>query len=105
MTLLKRSVTVLITLACHVPSAEATALTALQARAQRCLQAGESALCQQALVEAEVLQRRASARNAFPCQTLLLGVQADLVLQQLGQGRGAQAVDDLNAAVRGCAGL
>ena len=56
-------------------------------------------------MEAEVLQRRASARNAFPCQTLLLGVQADLVLQQLGQGRGAQAIDDLNAAVRGCAGL
>jgi hypothetical protein len=57
------------------------------------------------LIEAEALQRQASARSAYPCQTLLLGVQADLVMQQLEAGRGVQAVTDLQAAILGCAGL
>ena len=52
-----------------------------------------------------ILSRQASARSAYPCQTLLLGVQADLVMQQLQAGRGAQAIADLQAATRGCAGL
>ena len=81
------------------PAAQASSLTAFQARAKRCLEAGHHQLCQQAL------QRRASARSAYPCQTLLLGVQADLIMQQLKAGRGAEAVVDLQAATRGCAGL
>ena len=80
-------------------------MAAFQARAQRCLEASHPQLCEQALIEAEVLQRRASGLSAYPCQTLLLGVQADLVMQQLDAGRGAQAVADLQAATRGCAGL
>ncbi|MFL2498149.1 MAG: hypothetical protein ACJ0GQ_10055 [Parasynechococcus sp.] len=54
---------------------------------------------------AEQLQRRAADLEAYPCQTLLLALQADVILQQLGQGRGEQALADLDAAVRGCAGL
>jgi hypothetical protein len=57
------------------------------------------------LIEAEALQQQASARSAYPCQTLLLGVQADLVMQQLQAGRGAEAIANLQAATRGCAGL
>ena len=87
------------------PGVRATPLAAFQARAQRCLEASQPPLCEQVLIEAEALQRRASARSAYPCQTLLLGVQADLVMQQLQAGRGAQAVADLQAATRGCAGL
>ena len=83
----------------------ATPLAAFQARAQRCFEASHPQLCEQALIEAEALQRRASARSAYPCQTLLLGVQADLVMQQLQAGRGAQAIADLQAATRGCTGL
>ena len=83
----------------------ATPLAAFQTRAQRCFEASHPRLCEQALIEAEALQRLASARSAYPCQTLLLGVQADLVMQQLEAGRGAQAVADLQAATRGCAGL
>ena len=83
----------------------ASTLAAFQARAQSCFEASHPQLCEQALIEAEVLQRRASARSAYPCQTLLLGVQADLVMQQLEAGCGAQAVADLHAATRGCAGL
>lgn len=87
------------------PGVKATPLEAFQARAERCLEESHAQLCEQALIEAEALQRRASARNAYTCQTLLLGVQADLVMQQLKAGRGAQAVADLQAAIRGCAGL
>ncbi len=87
------------------PAVQASELAAFQARAKRCLQASHHQLCEQALLEAEALQRRASARSAYSCQTLLLGVQADLVMQQLNAGRGAQAVVDLHAAARGCAGL
>ncbi|WP_156957593.1 hypothetical protein [Synechococcus sp. KORDI-52] len=87
------------------PGGKASPLAAFQARAQRCLEGSNDQLCEQALLEAEALQRRASARSAYPCQSLLLGVQADLVMQQLKAGRGAQAVADLQAAARGCPGL
>ena len=87
------------------PAGHAEALAAFQARAQRCFEASHHQVCEQALLEAEALQRRASGISAYPCQTLLLGVQADLVMQQLQAGRGAQAVSDLQAATRGCTGL
>ena len=80
-------------------------MAALRPQALQCLQAGQPAACRSALLLAETLQRRASARNAFPCQTLLLGLQADLIMEQLGAGRGEQAIEDVSAAGRGCAGL
>ena len=88
-----------------VPVVRASPLAAFRARARRCLEGHQPQLCEQALIEAEALQRQASARSAYPCQTLLLGVQADLVMQQLEAGRGVQAMADLEAAIRGCAGL
>ena len=36
---------------------------------------------------------------------LLLGLQADLMLQHLGHGRGSAAVADLKDIAKGCAGL
>ena len=83
----------------------ASTMAALRPQALQCLQAGQPAACRSALLLAETLQRRAAARNAFPCQTLLLGLQADLIMQQLGEGRGEQAIADVSAAGRGCAGL
>ena len=87
------------------PQVFASDLNALQTSAMACLQVGRLSSCQTALIQAEVLQRRASARNAFPCQTLLLGLQADLIMQQLGDGRGEKAVLDVATTGRGCAGL
>ncbi len=87
------------------PGVRASPLAAFQARAQRCLEHGHFQLCEQALIEADELQRQASARSAYPCQTQLLGVQADLVMQQLEAGRGAEAITNLQRAIRGCAGL
>ena len=83
----------------------ASTMAALRPQALQCLQAGQPAACRSALLLAETLQRRASASNAFPCQTLLLGLQADLIMEQLGAGRGEQAIADVSAAGRGCAGL
>ena len=87
------------------PVVHASPMAAFQARARRCFEGRQPQLCEQALIEAEALQQQASARSAYPCQTLLLGVQADLVMQQLEAGRGIQAMADLEAAIRGCAGL
>lgn len=61
--------------------------------------------CEQTLDQAELLQQRAAAREAYPCQTLLLGLQADLILQQLGSGRSDRALDDLGPIQRGCTGF
>ena len=83
----------------------ASTMATLRPQALQCLQTGQLASCRSALLLAETLQRRAAARNAFPCQTLLLGLQADLIMQQLGAGRGEQAIADVSAAGRGCAGL
>ena len=73
--------------------------------AQRCFDGDSPSSCQIVLDRAEQLQRSAAEQEFYPCQTLLLGVQADLIMQQLGDGRGSEAVSDLAAAGRGCAGL
>ena len=83
----------------------ASPLAVFLARATHCFEGRQPQLCEQALIEAEALQQQASAHSAYPCQTLLLGVQADLLMQQLQAGRGAEAMADLQAAARGCAGL
>ena len=85
--------------------AQAAGLAAVQGDARQCLQGGPSPACERALDRAEQLQRREADLEAYPCQTLLLALQADVILQQLGQGRGERALADLDAAVRGCAGL
>ena len=87
------------------PDVSAQGFERLNSDAIRCLQTGDRGICQRALNNAEVLQRLASNRQAYPCQTLLLGVQADLILQQLGDGRGDLAISDLEAARRVCPGL
>ena len=87
------------------PDVSAQGFDRLNSDALLCLQTGDRGICQRALNNAEVLQRLASSRQAYPCQTLLLGVQANLILQQLGDGRGDRAISDLQAARRGCPGL
>ncbi|WP_286188646.1 hypothetical protein [Synechococcus sp. A15-24] len=84
---------------------KAAGLAAVQADARLCLQGRQPAACERALDHTEQLQRRAADLEAYPCQTLLLALQADVILQQLGQGRGERALADLSAAGRGCAGL
>ena len=78
--LLARSVTVLLIIGVMAPGVRASPLAAFQARAQRCLEHSHFQLCEQALIEAEALQRQASARSAYPCQTLLLFTAVPLLI-------------------------
>ena len=105
--MIPRSVTVagLVLLLADVVGAQPLTLQRVLDGAHRCLKRADSPACEMTLDEAEVLQQRAATREAYPCQTLLLGLQADLILQQLGSGRSDRAVADLGPIQRGCAGL
>ena len=61
--------------------------------------------CQQALLRTETLQRRAGAQNRYPCQTLLLGLQAEVVMVQLAVARGEKAFETLRESEQLCSGL
>ena len=100
-----RVASVLMTLMFCGFDANAQGFEGLESDSIQCLQTGSRSICQRALDKAEVLQRLASTRQTYPCQTMLLGVQADLILQQLGDGRGDLAISDLEAARRSCPGL
>ena len=90
---------------CSSGEAQSAGLAAVQAEASLCLESGPLTACERALDQTEQLQRRAAEQEAYPCQTLLLALQADMVLQKLGQGRGDRALTDLDDAVRICIGL
>ena len=53
----------------------------------------------------EELQQRADDREFYPCQTLLLGLQAEVVMVQLAEQRGQRAFETLRDSERLCAGL
>ena len=52
--------------------------------AQRCFDGDSPSSCQIVLDRAEQLQRSAAEREFYPCQTFLLGLQADVIMQHLG---------------------
>jgi hypothetical protein len=86
-------------------SASAASLRSVNPVALDCFRFERIASCQQALLRAEQLQRRASARDRYPCQTMLLGLQSDLVMVQLRAGRGKDAVNFLTAVNAQCQGF
>lgn len=88
-----------------VPRVAAQSMAGIEQLARQCLLSGQQASCSLALRQAEVLQQRAAERQAFPCQTLLLGLQADLIMERDGQGRGRIAMDDFSEIGSGCVGL
>ena len=83
----------------------AAELPGLRPLALACFQSGQLYACQKALLRAEALQRRAGAQSNFPCQTLLLGLQADVIMSQLRAGRGEDAVIMLEEVSNSCRGL
>ncbi|MDP7327162.1 MAG: hypothetical protein QF862_00805 [Prochlorococcaceae cyanobacterium ETNP7_MAG_30] len=70
-----------------------------------CFRSGRLEPCQRALLRAEALQRSAAAQDNYSCQTLLLGLQADLIMTQLQAGRGDDALAMLDEVNKGCQGL
>ena len=102
-----RPVTVvgLVLLLAEAAASQQLGLEGVLTGAHRCLQRAEARACERTLDQAEELQRQASSQEFYRCQTLLLGLQADLILQQLGQGRQGSAVADLAEIRRDCTGL
>ena len=86
-------------------SASAASLRSVNPVALDCFRFERIDSCQQALIRAEQLQRSASARDRYPCQTMLLGLQSDLVMVQLRAGRGKDAVNFLTAVNAQCQGF
>ena len=86
-------------------AAQPISLQAVLSGAHHCLQRADQRACELTLDQAELLQREASAREFYSCQTLLLGLQADLILQKLGHGRSERAVADFGEIQRGCTGF
>ena len=86
-------------------SARAGSLATVTPSARACFVSEKPQVCSRALVQAEDLQRKASDLDRYPCQSLLLGLQAEVVMVQLGAGRGAKANETLVAVQRRCHGL
>ena len=86
-------------------SARAGSLATVTPSARACFASEQPQVCSRALVQAEDLQRKASDLDRYPCQSLLLGLQAEVVMVQLGAGRGAKANETLVAVQRRCKGL
>ncbi len=70
-----------------------------------CFKSADASSCDRALMLTEAMQRRAADRQLYPCQTLLLGVQAEVVMVQLGEQRGQKVFETLRDSERLCAGL
>ena len=86
-------------------SASAASLRSVNPVALDCFRFERISSCQQALIRAEQLQRSASARDRYPCQTMLLGLQSDLVMVQLRAGRGKDAINFLTTVNAHCQGF
>ena len=66
---------------------EADSLLKLDSLSIECLQTRSVTTCRKALINAEVLQREAASRGDYPCQSRLLGLEADLLMLSFDDGR------------------
>ena len=83
----------------------ATSLEGVRPFLLACFRNANANSCDRALVLTEAMQRRAAERKLYPCQTLLLGLQAEVVMVQLAQQRGQKAFETLRESERLCSGL
>ena len=84
---------------------QATSLSAVRPLLLHCFRTAHDPSCQQALLRIESLQRRAGAQDRYPCQTLLLGLQAEVVMVQLAMASGKKAFETLRESEKLCSGL
>jgi len=66
---------------------EMGALSKLDSLSIECLKNTQVSNCQQALLQAEVLQRQAASDGNYACQSRLLGLGADLLMISFKAGR------------------
>ena len=70
-----------------------------------CFRSANAASCDRALVLTEAMQRLAADRERYSCQTMLLGLQAEVLMIQLAEQRGQKVFETLRDSERLCAGL
>lgn len=87
------------------PGVRAGSLARLEPWLRDCFATQSLQACEQALLQAEALQQRAADQDRYPCQTMVLGLQADVVMVQLRQGRGVQAPAAMAPVRQRCTGL
>ena len=80
-------------------------LAQLTPLARECFATQSLRACERALIEAEALQQQAADRDRYACQSMVLGLQADVVMVQLQAGRGGKAYDTLAAVQQRCSGF
>ena len=85
--------------------ARADAVSGLEPWVRDCFTTQRLQACEQALLRAEALQQRAADQDRYPCQSMVLGLQADVVMVQLRQGRGTRAFETFSAVRQRCSGL
>lgn len=97
----------LLCLAATIPfsPALASAMDGIRPELIACFTTEDASQCARALDLTERLQRRAASRERFPCQSLLLGLQAEVVMVQLSEGRSDRALRTLQESDRLCWGL
>ena len=83
----------------------ATSLSAVRPLLLHCFRTAHAPSRQQALLRIESLQRRAGAQDRYPCQTLLLGLQAEVVMVQLAVARSEKAFETLRESEQLCSRL
>ena len=74
---------------------ELDAISKLGALSTECFSDSQLSACQRALSLAEVLQRKASFKGNYACQSRLLGLGADLLMISFNEGRGGSAFEML----------
>ncbi|WP_114994594.1 hypothetical protein [Synechococcus sp. UW179A] len=84
---------------------QATSLEVVQPLLIACFRSANASSCDRALVLMEAMQRRAAEREMYPCQTLLLGLQAEVLMVQLAEHRGQKAFETLRESERLCSSL
>ena len=79
-----------------------TQLSVLNELALKCFSSRQMSPCQLALSRAESLQRIAAMKKNYSCQTLALGLGADLIMSQNREGRGQEALQLLEEVNKIC---
>jgi len=87
------------------PGARAGSLAMLDPWVRDCFATQSRQACEQALLQAEALQQRAADRDRYPCQSMVLGLQADVVMVLLREGRGVRVLETWAAVRQRCSGL
>ena len=70
--------------------------------ARECLLTNRLHFCREALVRFEELQRYAASQGNYPCQTGLLGLEADFIMTEFNSGRGKAALSLLEEVEQLC---